>query len=239
MKFVPSIGADYSGSLGGITASRNRYGQYFRRKASPVNPNSTRQAVVRNAFSTAIVSWTALTAAQRAAWNTYASNTPFVDGLGNQKFVTGQNMYVRSAVLRQQIGIAIIATAPTVFNFGNPPTNFYATNNGDPAVPSIGETGGAISETSDITGGASADGDLIAFIGKPINASRAFYKGPYQFMASSATTSGATTQTWDDEQFQTAGVVIGEYRPVRVLIAYDDGRVSSSLEKIALVIDDL
>lgn len=237
MKFVPSIGADYSGSLGGITASRNRYGQYFRRKASPVNPNSTRQQSVRSYFATAIVGWTALTAAQRAAWNTYAANTPFVDGLGNQKFVTGQNMYVRSAVLRAQAGEAIIATAPTIFDFGNPVTSFRPGIAGTPDG-SLGVNAGANSTQVTVMGNASEDGDMLMYLGAPINPSRAFFKGPYQLAEVEAVTGGmadtgmGTTPTVDD------ALVDGQYRSVRFVIAYDDGRVSPSYEALAPVVTD-
>jgi len=237
MKFVPSIGADYSGSLGGITASRNRYGSYFRRKSSPVNPNSTRQQAVRAYFATAVVGWTSLTAAQRSAWNTYAANTPFVDGLGNQRFVTGQNMYIRSAVLRAQIGEALIATAPTEFNFGNPVTSYYPTNAGTAGFDQIGEDSG-VSTTVAVMGNTSDDGDVIAYVGAPINVSRGFYKGPYQLMGSASTTAADPTVALGTGQAQAEALVAGQYRSLRLVIAYDDGRVSPSYETLAPVVDD-
>jgi hypothetical protein len=238
MKFVPSIGADYSGSLGGITASRNRYGQYFRRKASPVNPNSTRQQTVRAAFATAIVGWTSLSAANKALWNDYAANTPFVDGLGNQKFVTGQNMYCRSATLRTLIGEAAVAAGPGTFNFGNPVTSYNPTVDGAPANTLAFETAD-LSTTANIVGGASGEGDVAIFIGRPINTNRAFYKGPYQLAGVAPIAAAA-----DNVNFDAAPTIggtalgVGQTRSTRFVVIYDDGRVSPSFETISVVHED-
>jgi len=237
MKFVPSIGADYSGSLGGITASRNRYGSYFRRKSSPVNPSTSRQVAVRTAFATAVVGWTMLTAAQRAAWATYATNTPFVDGLGNQTFVTGQNMYIRSAVLRLQLGEAVIATAPTTYNFGNPVTDYKPINSGT-GSNDIGLDTGTLSTDAYIAGLASEDGDVAAYIGAPINASRNFYKGPYQLLASAALTAADPSGSLITIGTPTDTLVIGQSRPMRLVVVYDDGRVSPAYATIGTVVDD-
>lgn len=237
MKFVPSIGADYSGSLGGVTASRNRYGSYFRRKASPVNPNSARQQAVRSYFATGAVGWSMLTAPQRAAWDDYAANTPFVDSLGNQKFVTGQNMYMRSVVPRALAAQAVVTTAPTVFSFGNPVSSYYPGNAGTPPNEIGYDTGAIVLETA-CMGGWSADGDLLFFAGPPINSSRGFYKGPYQLVSATAVTATQNSQVVAATEAQDTPFAIGQTRGVRFVVAYDDGRVSPSFDSIALVVAD-
>ena len=50
MLFKPTIVASLSGSLGGITASHNRFGAYLRERVIPVNPGTQPQVIVRNAF---------------------------------------------------------------------------------------------------------------------------------------------------------------------------------------------
>ena len=47
MLFVPTIGTKLSGSLGGIVASHNRFGSYFRQRTVPVNPDTADQQMVR------------------------------------------------------------------------------------------------------------------------------------------------------------------------------------------------
>lgn len=237
MKFVPILGADMSGSLAGVTASRNRYGQYFREKVVPVNPNTTRQQAVRSYFATAINGWTALSAANRALWNDYAANTPFVDGLGNQKFVTGQNMYCRCNTLRAQIGEALVSAGPTTFNFGNPVTNLKPTTDGTPDGV-IGVVASALSTSVDIMGGASADGDIAMYIGNPINPSRSFYKGPYQLAATSATTGASATEGFTGAPTIVTALAAGQYRSARFVIVYDDGRVSPAFEVLGVVTED-
>ena len=58
-----------SGKVGGHVASHNRGGAYLRTKVTPVNPNTSYQAGVRNRLATIATSWKGLTAAQRLNWN--------------------------------------------------------------------------------------------------------------------------------------------------------------------------
>src|SRR4051812_21389133 len=65
---VKYLGDPSSGSQAGTTASRNRFGQYYRTRATPVNVNSTQQGVVRSRMAANSSAWRALTGAQRAGW---------------------------------------------------------------------------------------------------------------------------------------------------------------------------
>src|SRR5438876_229394 len=65
MKF---LGEPRSGSLAGQTSSRNRFGQYVRSRATPVNPNSVAQAAVRARQSNNAAAWRTITDTQRAGW---------------------------------------------------------------------------------------------------------------------------------------------------------------------------
>lgn len=119
MKYLPMVAGTNSGSLGGTTYSHNRYGQYVRRKAIPVNPNTARQAVNRSRFSAAVIAWFALTAAQRTAWDTYAANVPVTDSLGQSINLTGQAMYVRSYTAITGALLTAPTDAPVVYNLGD------------------------------------------------------------------------------------------------------------------------
>lgn len=82
-----------SGSLGGVTSSRNRFGQYQRTRAIPVNPNTAAQQTARNRFKAESQAWRGLTDAQRTGWREYASANPVSDSLGQSNYLTGAQMF--------------------------------------------------------------------------------------------------------------------------------------------------
>lgn len=175
MKFTSQILAAVSGSAGGVTGSRNRYGQYLRRRAVPVNPNTALQVGVRNAMRSAVVNWsTLLTAGERAAWELYAANTTFVDALGQTQHLSGQAAYIRSAIAAlYTLALSVVdpTDAPTVFDLGD----FTE------PVPSWSEATGltfAFTNTDDWATEAGAF--MVIFQGRPQNVGRSFFKGPWR-----------------------------------------------------------
>lgn len=84
-----------SGKIGGHVAARNRAGAYMRTKVTPVNPQSTSQAGVRNRLTSLSQGWKALTAAQRAAWNSAVGDFSKTDIFGDIKNPSGFNLYQR------------------------------------------------------------------------------------------------------------------------------------------------
>ena len=108
-----------SGSLGGITAARNKGGQYLRARVVPVDPGSPAQTTLRTVFSGLAIAWqTILTQDQRDAWDTYAENVTVVNRIGETVNITGLNMYMRSNTPRVQAGFVRIDDGPTDFNLG-------------------------------------------------------------------------------------------------------------------------
>ena len=55
------LGVPTSGSQGATTWARNRYGQYTRMRAHPVNPNTPAQRQARSALSGCASAWQELT----------------------------------------------------------------------------------------------------------------------------------------------------------------------------------
>lgn len=120
MKFKGTFGDQFSGSLAGLTASRNAGGSYLRERVVPVNPSTPRQNTVRQIFGNLAKLWTTfLSQAQRDAWITYAANVTIIDRLGEAINVSGMNMYIRSNSPRQQNGLARVDDGPTLFNKGD------------------------------------------------------------------------------------------------------------------------
>ncbi len=102
-----------SGSQANTTASRNRFGQYDRTRAVPVNPNSARQSLSRSRLSELSVAWRALSDAERISWNEYGSAHPRTDSLGQTVAPTGHQSFVGVNSGLVNAGLAQV-TAPPV-----------------------------------------------------------------------------------------------------------------------------
>lgn len=63
-----------SGSVGGLTYSRNRYGFYVKQRPNPVNPATSKQTEARSRFGSATKMFNSVTTAQRQAWNDFGAN---------------------------------------------------------------------------------------------------------------------------------------------------------------------
>lgn len=103
-----------SGSLAGQTASRNRFGQYCRTRAIPVNPNSTEQGIVRARLAAYSAGWRDLTDAQRAGWRDLGLIMTRTDSLGQTYNLTGQEAYISVNTTRVAAGDAAVADAPAL-----------------------------------------------------------------------------------------------------------------------------
>lgn len=101
-----------SGSLAGQTSSRNRFGQYRRTRAVPVNPNSSAQQAVRNYLTSSALAWRGLTNAEREAWTSYAGGHPRVNSLGQSITLTGFQFYVSVNQVLLSAGHAAVNTVP-------------------------------------------------------------------------------------------------------------------------------
>lgn len=83
-----------SGSYQGITSSRNRFGQYVRTRATPVNPNTIYQSAVRARLATNSVNWRTLSDADRLSWTSFGSGITRTDSLGQYYTLTGIQAFV-------------------------------------------------------------------------------------------------------------------------------------------------
>jgi len=106
--------APESGSLQGETASRNRYGQYRRSRATPVNPNSTAQGTVRARMSLNAAAWRALTDAQRAGWESLGLQMVRTDSLGQSYSLNGFGAYCSVNNNLLAAGDAVVSDAPAL-----------------------------------------------------------------------------------------------------------------------------
>lgn len=105
-----------SGSIQGTTYSRNRYGQYTRSRAIPVNPNSAAQGTMRARFGDNAQAWRSLTVAQRAGWASLGDQIQRTDALGQVYTLTGQQAYIFINNNNLDAGNAVVADAPAVIS---------------------------------------------------------------------------------------------------------------------------
>ncbi|MBA7650699.1 hypothetical protein ES703_58510 [subsurface metagenome] len=101
-----------SGSVGGATYARNRYGHYIRNRTKPVDPGSNSQTAFRTRVSAAVAAWQALTSPQRDAFNAKAKTTVLTNRIGEAFAPSGINLYIRTYNLLDMAGIAQVTTPP-------------------------------------------------------------------------------------------------------------------------------
>ena len=113
-----------SGSIGGVTFQRNKYGITARQKPIPPKSLSTAQYNVRRIMITIQLAWQALTDAQRLQWNRYLDYSG--QTINNDKGVklSGHALYIKYQLFRLLSGYSLLTTLTYV------PM---------PAVPLIGE----------------------------------------------------------------------------------------------------
>ena len=218
MKYTGGIVAGGSGSIGGCTFSRNRFGSYIRNRSIPVNPNSIYQQTVRNALTTLSSRWSqTLTGAQRSAWETYAANVPTTDWEGNQIFLTGFNWYVGCNTLRIQSTLSIIDAGPTTYVL---PTFTLP-------VPTASASTTSLAFTNTDAWANEVGGALIAFTSRPQSPTINFFKGPYRF---SGTVLGSGTPPTSPQVITNPFTAAAPNRlHYKFVIVRADGRSSSPL----------
>jgi hypothetical protein len=108
-----------SGSQQGITASRNRFGQYVRTRAIPVNPSTAAQGLSRTRLSTNSEGWRGITTAQRAGWSGLGLSMVRSDSLGQSYSLQGNQAYCSVNNVRMLCGLAAVADAPALSDAAN------------------------------------------------------------------------------------------------------------------------
>ncbi len=215
-----------SGSLGGITAARNKGGQYLRARVVPVDPGSPAQTTLRTIFASLNVAWqTILTQVQRDAWITYAANVTVVNRIGETVNLTGQNMYVRSNTPRVQAGFGRIDPGPTSFNLGE----FT-----DVTIGIVGGTSN-IDVTFDNTDAWANEDDAIMMVlaSREQAPSIQFFKGPYRF-AGTIDGNSITPPTSPAAVTSDFPYTAGNRGFAQVRVSRADGRLSVAQRVVAL-----
>ena len=217
MKFLSQVIASGSGSVGGCTYSRNRYGAYIRNRSVPVNPNTSQQQAVRSIFANLNTAWNIdLDQAERDAWDAYAAAVPRTDSLGQTTFVTGQNWFVACNTPRLQNGIARVDAAPTTLNL----TELSVLP--APLVTEPDDVDVSFTNTDEWAG--ATGGYLFLYGSRGMNATRNFFKGPFRNF--SFVPGAGTPPTSPATKTMPFALTAGQKVYLRAIAQAADGRLS-------------
>lgn len=173
VKFGGGITA-MSGSIAGNTFARNRFGYYSRSRTKPVNSNSAGQTQMRTILAYLAEAWhEQLSAAQRTAWETYASAIAMKNRLGETIKLTGFQHFIRSNSLTLQQTNAMVKDGPTLLSLPD-------------KDPTLAITASAATQLISVTfdntlwWAQSPNRFLALFQGRPQLATRNFFNGPWR-----------------------------------------------------------
>ncbi len=173
VKFAGGIGA-ISGSVGGVTWARNRFGAYMRQRTKPVNPNSQRQQAVRNAIIALTGRWSStLSVAQRAQWDTYARAIDWQNRLGETVKLTGFNHYIRSNAAIDAASGVLVDAGPAILSLPDGDPEFAVSFSAATQLISI------VFDDSMAWAGED-DSHMLVSMGTPQNITREFFGGPWR-----------------------------------------------------------
>lgn len=111
MKFKPILGSDLSGHIGGVVASHNTYGPYFRQRVRPVNVRSGPQRAQRTSLARVSQSWRGLDPTVRLAWA--AATIVKTSRKGDRVNLSGQAAYQFVNTIRDRLGVPYVTSPPT------------------------------------------------------------------------------------------------------------------------------
>lgn len=208
------LGDTQSGSKGGTTASRNRFGQYYRRRAVPVNPSTPEQLVQRARMATNAAGYRTLTDGQRAGWESLGAAISRNDSLGQGYNFNGFMAYCSVNNNNLDAGNSIVSTAPALTT---PPGLLTATITLTAAAFSIAYTATPLG----------AGVRLFAFASPQRSAGTSF-NGDYRLIAVSAAAAASPADIFAAYSARLGTPVVGN-RIFLSLQTYESGFKSSPL----------
>ena len=100
-------------SIGGVTFSKNHYGAFARQKVKGIDPHTALQMNQRCYMKYVLNQWSAISIAQRAAWEAFAKLYSFQNSIGNAYYLDGQSMFNKLNLTLYLINQPLIEDAPT------------------------------------------------------------------------------------------------------------------------------
>lgn len=161
--------SDIRNSLNGSTFARNRGGNYFRNKTSPINRQTPAQMTLRNAFGSIAQAWQGLTEGERQSWNDAVADFAYTDQFGDIRNLSGSQLHQKLNQNLAVVGSAMLTTAPIkvpVFQIGS---------------ASVVTSAATQDMDLDLTPGPTpATVKIVVQATRPVSAGRAFLKNEYR-----------------------------------------------------------
>ncbi len=224
MQIKSALLTDASGSIGGMTASRNNSGLYLRSRVVPVDPSTSRQNAVRSVFASLATEWIDLTEPQRQGWRDYAANVLHTPRFCGPINLTGQNQFIRTNTIRHQTGLITLIVAPTTYDTGIPLTEPTVVEIAQLSPPNI------YTITVPFVSPQSDSGRASVYLSRGYSPSRTYFAGPYQFMDQEDYAVSATEVTftglWTAQQTEHPEPVPDQRSSLRFNSVTSDGRVA-------------
>jgi len=216
--------ADIRGSMGGVTFSKNRFGNYMRNRITPVDPKSARQLFMRALTGSTASRWlNTLTQAQRDAWEVYANSIVMTNKLGAAIKITGFNHYVRSRSFLRQNGTPGVDDGPVNLTLPAQDEVFDAV---------VDEAGQQLSVSFDDTlpWVDQDNGIMGVYMSEPQPVGSAYIRGPWRL---AGTISGDSTTAPTSPQLLTVPfpVAVGQRVGFRARICEEDGRLTGLFQQ--------
>ena len=133
MKYKSPLITTAQGSIGGLNASNNKGGQYFRSKPNPKNTTSGNRDRARSSIGALSNAWQKLSLNQRQGWEAYGQNVLIEVKSGPPRNLNGYHHFIRSNIARFPIfapdpilgftsnePYVVIEDAPTIFSLPPP-----------------------------------------------------------------------------------------------------------------------
>ncbi len=210
-----------SGSYQGLTSSRNRFGQYVRTRATPVNPGSVPQSEARSRLSAQATAWRTLTDNQRAGWGSLGAMMQRTDALGQVYTLTGSQAFVSVNSVLALVGDATVSEAPALVT--------------PDAIVTVTPTVSAAAISLAFTPTPLAAGDRLLVYASPQRSAGRQFEGDYRlvFTGAAATASPADVESAYNARF---GAQIVGNRIFFALSRYSGGFESAPLLVSAVVV---
>lgn len=174
-----SFVSDARGSLGGITASRNRSGAYIRKRIKPTQVASDPRSRARADLADQAAAWTALDDTQRSAWDSVASAWTGTNKLGETIKLSGFNWFAKINATAALSGLTPLTDPPDTI----PSTDLHPPENA--TLDASSQSLAADVDSSDAWAG-NTNGHLLVFMTDGQNPGRKSPTGGFTFVASFA-----------------------------------------------------
>lgn len=186
MKYKSPLLTSATGSVGGLNASNNKGGNYFRAKPHPKATGTNNRSRAQGSLGALANLWATLTDNERDSWDNYAFQVKMPKRPGSIHTLSGYAHFIRSNVWRQEpfILYPLVRVAPTIFTLPGHLVKGYTYIFRVSSGPQTGLIYFGLIATT-LAGNYSVDyRDLCLFyVSKPFNVGKSSYHGSFHYAA--------------------------------------------------------